>query len=150
MDCDDNVETSLAPLKTTRPMEGRHGQTVSGVLKERTVLAIVDTLVRLVIGHSATRQHMAVEQISLLEALRWLGAPSTGRPRGALIVNPVRPHRVEPRVTKRRPKSFPVMITPRQARRQQLRQQELGGSLQAIRPRALTRPNPCSRCADTP
>jgi hypothetical protein len=68
-----------------------------------------------------------VERISFLDALRWLGAPSTGMPLGALIVNPVRPHRVEPRVKKRRPKSFPLMIKPRQELRQQLVQQELRG-----------------------
>jgi hypothetical protein len=48
-------------------------------------------------------------------------------PLGALIVNPVRPHRVEPRVKKRRPKSFPLMIKPQQELRQQLVQQELRG-----------------------
>jgi hypothetical protein len=34
---------------------------------------------------------------------------------------------VEPRVKKRRPKSFPLMIKPRQTLRQQLVQQELRG-----------------------
>jgi hypothetical protein len=48
-------------------------------------------------------------------------------PLGALIVNPLRPHRVEPRVKKRRPKSFPLMIKARQELRQQLLQQELRG-----------------------
>ena len=52
---------------------------------------------------------------------RWL--PSAG----SLIVNAIRPHRVEPRVKKRRPKSFPLMLKPRQTRRQQLVHQELGG-----------------------
>jgi hypothetical protein len=42
-----------------------------------------------------------------------------------LIVNPIRPHRVEPRVKKRRPMSFLLMIKPRQELRQQLVQQEL-------------------------
>jgi hypothetical protein len=72
-------------------------------------------------------QHIGVERMSFLDALRWLGAPSTGIPLGALIVNPVRPQRVEPRVKKRRPKSFPLMVKPRQQLRQQLVQQELGG-----------------------
>ena len=76
---------------------------------------------------SATLQHFGVERISFLDALRWLSAPSTGIPLGALIVNPIRPHRVEPRVKKRRPKSFPLMITPRQVLRQQLLQPELRG-----------------------
>ncbi len=117
------VETSLAQLKTTMRMEVLHGKTVPGVLKELTVFAIIYNLVRLVMCHSATLQHISVERISFVDALRWLGAPSTGIPLEALIVNPIRPHRVEPRVKKRRPKSFPFMITPRQALRQQLVQQ---------------------------
>ena len=76
---------------------------------------------------SATRQHTTVERISFLDALRWLGAPSTKIPLGALIVNPTRPQRVEPRVKKRRPKSFPLMLKPRQALRYLLIQQELRG-----------------------
>jgi hypothetical protein len=76
---------------------------------------------------SATLQHLSVERISFLEALRWLGAPHTGMPLVALIVNPARPHRVEPRVKKRRPKPFPLMITPRHELRQQLIQRALSG-----------------------
>jgi hypothetical protein len=81
----------------------------------------------MVMCQSALLQHIGVERISFLDALRWLGVPGTGIPLGALIINPIRPHRVEPRVKKRRPKSFPFMIKPRQALRQQLVQQELGG-----------------------
>jgi hypothetical protein len=120
------VETSLAHLKTTMRMEVLHCTTVPGVLKDLTVLAIVYNLVRMVMGHSATLQRISVERISFLDALRWLGAPKTGMPLRALIVNPIRPHRVEPRVKKRRPKSFPLMIKPRQALRQQLVYQEVG------------------------
>jgi hypothetical protein len=103
------------------------GKTVSGVLKELTIFAIVYHLVRLVMWPSVTRQHTAVERISVLDALRWLSAPQTGMPLVALIVNPIRPHRVEPRVKKRRPKSFPFMIQPRPVLRQQLVQQGLSG-----------------------
>jgi hypothetical protein len=113
------VETSLAQLKTSMQMDVLHCKTVPGVLKELTVFAIVYNLVHMVMCQSATLQHIGVERISFLDALRWLGAPSTGIPVGALIVNPARPHRVEPRVKKRRPKSFPLMITPRQKLRQQ-------------------------------
>jgi hypothetical protein len=121
------VETSLAQLKTTMRMEVLHCKTVPGVLKELTVFAMVYNLVRMVMWHSAILQHVAVERISFLDALRWLGAPSSGMPLTALIVNPARPDRVEPRVKKRRPKSFPCMIKPRQELRQQLLQQELRG-----------------------
>jgi hypothetical protein len=127
MGCDDNIETALAHLKTTMPRDVLHGQTLPGVLKESTILAIVSNLVRMVMGHSAMLQHTTVERSSFLEALRWLSAPGTGRPFVALIVNPIRPHRVEPRVRKRRPKSFPFMITPRQERRRQLVHQKPQG-----------------------
>ncbi len=82
------VQTSLAQLKTTMHMDVLHCKTVSGVLKELTVFAIVYNLVRLVIWQSATLEHTAVERIGSLDALRWLSAPSTGRPLVALIVNP--------------------------------------------------------------
>jgi hypothetical protein len=121
------VETSLAHLKTTMQMDVLHCKTVPGVLKELTVFAIVYNLVRMVMWHSAMLQRINVERISFLDALRWLGAPSTGILLGGLIVNPVRPHRVDPRVKKRRPKSFPLIITPRPALRQQLIQHEVRG-----------------------
>jgi Transposase DDE domain len=121
------VETSLAQLKTTMRMDVLHCQTVPGVLKELTVFPIVYNLVRMVMCQSATLQQIGVERIIFVDALRWLSAPSSGRPLVALIVNPVRPHRVEPRVKKRRPKSFPLMIKPRQDLRQPLLQQELRG-----------------------
>ena len=114
------VETSLAHLKTTMRMDVLHCKTVPGVLKELTIFAIAYNLVRIVMWHSAILQHIAVERISFLDALRWLGAPSTGIPLAGLLVNPVRPHRVEPRVKKRRPKPFPLMLKPRQELRQQL------------------------------
>ena len=57
-----------------------HGQTVPGVLKELTIFALVYNLVRLVMWPSATLQQISVERISFLDALRWLGTPSTGMP----------------------------------------------------------------------
>jgi hypothetical protein len=108
-------------------MEVWHGKTGPGVLTELTVFAIGDNLVRRIMCQAATLQRIGVDRLSVVEALRWLGAPGTGVPFGALIINPVRPHRVEPRVKKRRPKSFPFMSKPRHALRQQLVQQALGG-----------------------
>jgi hypothetical protein len=74
------VETSLAQLKTTLQMDVLHCKTVPGVLKALTVFAIVDHLVRMVLGQSALLHHIGVQRISVLDALRWLGAPSTGIP----------------------------------------------------------------------
>jgi hypothetical protein len=80
MGCDDNLETALAHLKTTIPMEVLHGQTVPGVPKELTVLALVDQPLRMAMCQSATLQHPSVDRINVVDTLRWLGAPSTGIP----------------------------------------------------------------------
>ena len=63
-------------------MDVLHCKTVAGVLKELTVFAIVYNLVRMVMRQSALLQRVGVERISFLDALRWLGAPSTGMPVG--------------------------------------------------------------------
>jgi hypothetical protein len=101
-------------------MDILHCKTVPGVLTKLTVFAIVYNLVRMIMRQSAMLQHIGAERISFLDALGWLNAPHTGMPLVVLIVIPIRPHWVEPHVKKRRPKSFPFMITPRQALRQQL------------------------------
>jgi hypothetical protein len=64
------AETALAPRKTTRQMGVLHGKTVPGVLKEWTVFALVDHLARMVMWQSTARQHMSVERMSFLDALR--------------------------------------------------------------------------------
>ena len=107
-------------------MDVLHCQTVLGVQKELFGFAMLYHLVRLVILHTATQQQVDVERRSFLEALRWLGAPGTGVPLEAFFVKPARPHRVEPRVTKRRPKAFPFMTKPRRVFRHALIQQALG------------------------
>jgi hypothetical protein len=99
---------------------------VQKIMSRHLVFAILYNLVRLVILHSATQQQVEGERISFLDALRWLRAPGTGIPLEALCVNPARPNRMEPRVTKRRPTAFPFMTKPRRVLRQALIQQALG------------------------
>jgi hypothetical protein len=123
------VEVSLAQPNPTMQLDVLHGQTGSGALKELTAFAMAYNLVRMVIWHTATLRHIAVERISVLDALRRLGAPSTGMPLAALIVNSIRPHRVESRVKKRRPKRCPLRCKPRQQLRPQLLPSELSSSL---------------------
>jgi hypothetical protein len=74
------VETALAQLTTTLPIDVVHGQTVPSGVQELTSVAIVDNLVRLVMGPSARLQHIGVARMSCLDALRWLGAPSARTP----------------------------------------------------------------------
>jgi len=107
-------------------MDVRHGQTVLGVHKALLILAILDHLVRLVMLQSAIQPQVDVERSSFLDAWRWLGAPDTGVPLERLLVNRVRPHRVEPRVNKRRPKACPFMSKPRRLLRLALIQHAFG------------------------
>jgi hypothetical protein len=101
-------------------MDVLHCKTVLGVLKEWTVFAMLDNLVRLVMLPSALQQQIDVKRLSFLDALRWLGTPDSGIPLEELFVNPWRPNRVEPRVQKRRPKKYPFMTKPCHVLRNQL------------------------------
>jgi len=64
-------------------------------------------------GQAAQRQHVDMDRISFLDALRWLAAARDDEILITLVVNPHRPYRYEPRVRKRRPKQYPLMQSPR-------------------------------------
>jgi hypothetical protein len=114
------IETNFAHLKTTMKMELLRCQSVPGVLKELTMFALVYNLVRLVMLAAARAMEVPVEQLSFVDALRWLAEASERTPKLALRVNRPRPQRLEPRVRKRRPKEFPLMKAPRRQLRKQL------------------------------
>ena len=107
-------------------MDVLHCKTMTGVLKELTVFVLIYNLGRLVIWPSARLQQVDAARMRVLDALRWLETSGRGVPLAALLVNPARPDRVEPRVKKRRPKAVPFMITPRHELRHQLVQQTIG------------------------
>ena len=114
------VEINFRHLKITMKMDVLRCMTVEGVLKELMVFAIVYNLVRVVMVEAARRQSVNVDRISFIDALRWLVA---ARPRAVLvrlIVNPDRPGRVEPRVKKRRPKQYDLMMEPRSVLRNRM------------------------------
>ena len=91
------VEQHFRHVKQTMKMDVLHCKSVDGVLKELMVYAIVYNLVRLVMKEAARRQRVAVERISFIDALRWLLEAQPGEPMPRLVVNPLRPGRVEPR-----------------------------------------------------
>jgi hypothetical protein len=93
---------------------------VEGVLKELTVYAIVYNCIRVVMMEAGRRQGEEVEQISFVDALRWLVEAKPGEALAKLVVNPDRPGRYEPRVRKRRPKAYPLMTKPRSVLRKGL------------------------------
>ena len=114
------VELNFRHLKITMNMDVLHCMTVEGVLKELMVFAIVYNLVRVVMVEAARRQKVDVERISFIDAMRWLVAARPGAVLIKLIVNPDRPGRVEPRVKKRRPKQYDLIMEPRSVLRNRL------------------------------
>jgi hypothetical protein len=120
------VEINLRHLKQTMGLEVLHCPSLAGVLKELTVFALVDNLVRVVMLAAAKRQKVALERISFIDALRWLSTARPGAPLPPLVVNLQRPNRVEPRAVKRRPKPYPLLTKPRQEARNTLKQQSIG------------------------
>jgi hypothetical protein len=114
------IETNLRHLKQTMHMDILHCETVSGVLKELTIFALVYNLVRSVMCVAAERQNVAVDRISFADALGWLTHTQPGRKLRKLKVNPARAGRREPRVVKRRPKAFDRLTKPREVLRKRL------------------------------
>jgi hypothetical protein len=121
------VEEFLKEMKQTLKMDILKCKTVDGVLKERTILALVYNLVRAVLVDAARRQGVALERLSFIDALRWLETARVGGRLPTIVVNPDRRNRVEPRVRKRRPKEDPLMKRPRRVLRAEL----LAGSVAA-------------------
>ena len=86
---------------------------------------LVYNLVRMTVLEAARRQPVSPERISFADALHWLATARPGEPFPELVVNPLRPGRVEPRVIKRRAKKFRWMQQPRSVLRQLLKAQSL-------------------------
>jgi len=107
------IETNFGHIKTTMKMDILKCKTVDGVLRELHVFAIVYNLVRQVMVSAAQRQNVEVNQVSFIDALRWLQTAKEGDELHRLVVLPQRPYRYEPRVKKRRPKKYKLMMKPR-------------------------------------
>jgi hypothetical protein len=89
-------------------------KTVLGVLKELTVFALVYNLVRSVMAEAARIRGVAVIRISVQDTLRWLMGSDAEQGGGVrvILVNRHRQGRAEPRVKKRRFKTYPRMTAP--------------------------------------
>ncbi|MFL5244373.1 MAG: transposase, partial [Gemmataceae bacterium] len=114
------IEVNFRHLKTTMGLEVLHCKTVAGVLKEMYMFAITYNLVRLVMLEASRRQKVPLDRIGFIDALRWLRDAKTDTHLTALVVNPARPDRLEPRVLKRRMKEYDLMKKPRQELRKAL------------------------------
>jgi hypothetical protein len=72
---------------------------------------------------AARRQEVPVSRISFADAYKWLRHARPGDVLPALIVNPHRPGRIEPRCIKRRKKEYDLLNKPRAVLRELLRNQ---------------------------
>jgi hypothetical protein len=107
------IETGFDHLKTTMNMNVLRCQSVDGIMKELTMFLLAYNLVRMTMCEAARRQGVPPERISFVDALRWLATARVGDPLPELVVNPLRPGRLEPRAIKRRPKQYPLLNQPR-------------------------------------
>jgi hypothetical protein len=119
------METDFRHLKQTMGMDVLKCKDVEGVTREILAFCLVYNLLRMLMAESARRQSVDVDRISFVDALRWLLEARPLEEISLLLINPLRPHRIEPRVRKRRPKEFPVMKAPRDILRKRLRARRL-------------------------
>lgn len=115
------IETNFRHLKITLGMDVLKCKSVPGIQKERWIFIIVYNLVRLAMLRVARRQGVNVHRLSFADALAWLRFGDLSTPVD-LVVNPLRPLRLEPRALKRQKKEFPYMTRPRAALKLELRE----------------------------
>jgi hypothetical protein len=117
------VETHFAELKTTLKMRKLKSTTPDGVLKELIAYTLVYNLVHAVMRKAAARQGVTPDRISFIDTIRWLLTAAADAELPELIVNPRRPGRHQPRVTKDRQDTYPKMCRPRNVLRKELKTQ---------------------------
>ena len=113
-------ETNFGHIKTTMRMDVLKCKTVDGVARELHVFAMVYNMIRQVMLEASLRQKVPVNRISFVDALRWLDSAVPGDEIVSLVVLPDRPNRYEPRVKKRRPKTYKLMTKPRRQLKEEL------------------------------
>ena len=108
------IETCFDHLKTTMRMNVLKCQSVDGVLKELAVYLLIYNLVRLAMLRQAHARGVSAGRISFVDALRWVCCRMLGLGGvSALLINPHRPGRRDPRVIRRRLKEYNLMKRPR-------------------------------------
>jgi len=127
-----HVELDIRNIKTTLGMEVLRCLTPSMVEKELWVALLAYNLIRLLMAQAAYSAGVHPRQLSFKHTLQLWTAWSSAVPHALgqaeqffrLVAQlPVgnRPHRLEPRARKRRPKSFPWLKVPRAIARRQIR-----------------------------
>lgn len=105
------IEVNLRHIKQTLGMTSLHCKSVEGVTKELLMFALVYNHVRSVMVQAATRQGVAPDRISFIDALRWIILRREGEPLPDLKVNPKRPGRHYARAVKRSKRFQKLKVT---------------------------------------
>lgn len=127
-----NIELDLRNIKTTLGMEVLSCKAPDMVLKEIWVYLLAYNMIRLLMAQAALLADILPRQISFKHTLQlWIACNRYGTlddsHLSALFILIAqqrvgnRPHRIEPRVIKRRPKPFHLMVKPRHEAREEIR-----------------------------
>jgi hypothetical protein len=143
------IELDFRAIKTVMQMDVLRCKSPDMVRKEIAVHLLAYNLVRTVMAQAACLAHLLPRQLSFKATLQVLNAFEENLrhcPRARLttrhaivlgsiaqLVLPVRPHRVEPRAVKRRPKTHPLLTKPRRVWRERLRRQQQRYATSALR-----------------
>lgn len=114
------IETNIRHLKITLGMDVLKCKTLEGVRKERLIFLLVYNLIRIVMLRAARRQGVNINRLSFADTLAWLRHGDTGTC-PVLMINPLRPGRLQPRALKGGKHRFPYMTSPRAELKSQLR-----------------------------
>ena len=114
------VETHFGELKTTLNMRQVKCKTPDGVKKELAIYCLVYNLVHALMLEAAARQKVQPQRISFIDTVRWLLSAEPGEDLPALVVNPHRPDRHEPRVIKDLKDTYRKMSKPRNILKQEI------------------------------
>lgn len=107
------AEVNLRHLKQTLGLRVLRSQSGAGVERELLAFALVYNLICAVRTTVALHLQTTPERISLLDVLRLLQYGLAHVATAAIVVNPDRPGRVQPRMIKRRPLQYSLMTRPR-------------------------------------
>jgi hypothetical protein len=106
------IEVHFGDLKTTMGLDILKCKTVDGISKELAIFAMIYNMVMAIRYQCANNMEIPPSRISFIDILRHVRLNGFTLPE-TVIVNPKRPDRWNPRVVKRRPKTYNLMTKPR-------------------------------------
>jgi hypothetical protein len=118
------AEVNLRHLKDSLGMRVLRSQSVAGVERELLAFALVYNLICAVLTVLALHLETTPAKISLVDVLRLLRHGLAHVAAAAIVVNPDRPGRHQPRVVKRRPLGYARMTRPRAELKRELLQNQ--------------------------